>query len=106
MTEVKRLHGAEPRKILQTLINEQVPALMSYKSKKKWHTAKVLVTDLGAELFSITISPRKEPLPMDIRIGDKVGISSKFGYGKFVFETNLIDLEPAEPTEENCGGGG
>jgi len=95
MNEVVMLRGAEPRKILLTVIEKKVPAIMSYLSKGKWYVAKVLLTDLGACRINVKLSPTKKPHPINIRIDQPVGISLKYGYGKFVFETKVVGLEPS-----------
>ena len=43
------LRGAEPREILQTIIEKKTPVVMSYLSRGKWYAAKVLLTGLGAK---------------------------------------------------------
>jgi hypothetical protein len=96
------LCGAEPRKILQILIDEKTPAIMSYSSKGKWHVAKVLMTNLGANRFNIEVSPRKKPHPINIQVNQAVGISLKYGYGKFIFETKVAALEPS--SKSTAGG--
>ncbi len=93
MNEIMMLHGAEPREILQTAIDEKVPAIMSYLSKNKWHVTKVLLTSLGANRLNIEIWPKEKPHPINIQIDQPVGISLKYGYGKFVFDTTVVDLE-------------
>jgi len=96
MNEIMMLHGAEPRKILETAIEEKVPAIMSYLSKNKWHVTKVLLTNLGANRLNIEIWPKDKPHPINIHTNQPVGISLKYGYGKFVFDTTVIDLELSE----------
>jgi hypothetical protein len=93
MNETVRLRGDRPREILQTVIEEKVPAIMSYLSRGKWHVAKVQPTYLGANRLSIQVSPRKKPHPINIQVDQPVGISLKYGYGKFVFDTTVVDLE-------------
>ena len=97
MNEIAMLREAEPRKILQMVVEEQVPAIMSYLSGGKWRVAKVLLIDYGANSFSVEISPSKtwthKPHPMNIRLDQPVGISIKYGYGKFIFETSVIALK-------------
>jgi len=93
MNETVMLRGDKPRKILQTVIEEKVPAIMSYSSRGKWHMAKVQPTYLGANRLNIQISPRKKPHPINIQVDQPVGISLKYGYGKFVFDTTVVDLE-------------
>jgi len=96
------LRGAEPREILQSLIEKRVPAIMSYLSRRKWHVAKVLLTNLGADRLDVQILSREKPQPINIKIGQPVGISLKHGYGKVVFEASVIAFEPSL----GAGGGG
>ena len=102
MSELAMLHGAGPRKILQTVIEEKTAAIMSYLSKGKWHVAKVLLTDLGANRLKAQISPCKKPHPINIQTDQPVGLSLKHGYGKFIFETKVEGLEPSP---DATGGG-
>lgn len=106
MNEVLMLRGAEPREILETAIAEQVPAIMSYLSKGKWHVAKVLLTNLGASRLSVKIWPKDKPRPVNIHIHQPVGVSLKYGYGKFVFDTTVVGLEqsPSAPSCESKSG--
>ena len=85
-------HGAEPRKILGTIIEDQAPAIMSYLSKGKWHVAKMMLTEIGANRFVMEASPREKPYPINVNIGQSMGLSIKYGYGKFVFESTVVDL--------------
>jgi len=116
MNEVVMLRGAEPRKILETAIEEEVPAIMTYLSKGKWHVTKVLLTNLGANRLSIKLWPKEKPHPINpvsnsenrakpqngtisnginIHVNQPVGVSLKYGYGKFVFDTTVVGLEPS-----------
>jgi len=95
MNEVETLHEAETKKILQAAIDKKVPATMSYLSKGKWHVAKVLLANLEAERLNIeSISPQKEPNPINIRVNQPVGISFRHKNGKFVFDTTVVTSEP------------
>ncbi len=96
MSEIAMLRGAEPKQILQTAVEKRVPAIMTYLSKGKWHVAKVFLTDLGPDRLNIdgTHSGDK-PQPINIRVHQPVGISFKYGYGKFVFDTTVVALEPS-----------
>jgi hypothetical protein len=122
MNEVAMLSGAEPREILQAVIEKKTPAVMSYLSRGKWHVAKVLLTNLGANGLDIRLAPRKtdnspfcfrkkaggqkahemttpKPHPINIQVNQPVGISLKYGYGKFIFETTVVALQPSsDPT--------
>jgi len=95
MNEVAMLSGSEPRKILQTMIEKKVPAIMSYLSRGKWHVAKVELTDLGACRVDVRILPTPNPHPINIKTDQPVGVSLKYGYGKFIFEATVMALEPS-----------
>jgi len=96
MNEIMMLRGAEPREILETAIEEKVPAIMSYLSKNKWHVTKVILTNLGANRLNIEIWPKEKPHPINIHTDQPVGISIKYGYGKFVFDSTVVGLELSE----------
>ena len=96
MNEAVMLREAEPREILNTAIEEKIPAIMSYLSRDKWHVAKVLLTDLGANRVSAEIWPKEKPHPINIQKNQPVGLSLKYGYGKIVFDTTVLDLESSQ----------
>jgi len=114
INEIAMLSQAQPGEILQVAIDKKTPAVLSFLSKGKWHVAKVLLTRLGANGLDIQVSPRKmrpilqkasqlsvpKPSPINIRVHQPVGISLKYGYGKFIFETTVVALQPSsEPTD-------
>jgi hypothetical protein len=103
MNELVMLEGADCRKILQSVVDNRVSAIMSYLSKGKWHVAKVVLAGLGADRLRVegTAFGRK-PRPINIQINQPVGVSFKHGYGKFVFDTTVAGLEPSP---EASGGG-
>jgi c-di-GMP-binding flagellar brake protein YcgR len=105
MNEMVTLREDQAEKILQTVIAEQIPAIMSYSSKGKWHVAKVLLTNIDGEQLDIqsTHSAQKQH-PINIQIDQPVGISFKHEYGKFVFDTTVISLEPPSSPNSNSGG--
>jgi hypothetical protein len=93
-----------------------VPAILSFLSKGKWHVAKVLLTNLEADRLDIRLLPKKADcisrkshktpttkLPsLNIQVNQPVGISLKYGYGRFIFETTVVALQPSTGSE-NCG---
>ena len=121
MSEGIMLRGAEPRKILQIVIEKKIPAIMSYLAEGKWHAVRVLLTGLGATQFDVEVSTpscelpnakddraakskmgTRKPYLINIQVGQPVGISLKYGYGKFVFDAAVTGFEPSSgPT----GGG-
>jgi len=107
MNKVMLLRGDEPEKILQTAIDKKVPAIMSYLSKGKWHVAKVLLTELVGDRLSVdSAAPKKKQHPLNIQANQPVGISFKYEYGKFVFDTTVVGFEPLSSPEADEGWGG
>jgi c-di-GMP-binding flagellar brake protein YcgR len=107
MNEMVTIQGNKLDSILKTVIDEKVPAIMSYLSRGKWHVAKVLLTSLDRnQLFIESIRAKKKQRPINIQVAQPVGISFKHEYGKFVFDTTVIALEPSPSTdtEQECGG--
>ncbi len=95
MNELVTLKGAEPRKILQAIIDTRTPAIMSYLSRGKWHIAKAQLTRLGASRLDIEVATRRKPNPINVQINQAVGLSLKYGYGKFMFDSVVQSLEPS-----------
>jgi hypothetical protein len=105
--KVMLLRGDEPEKILRTAINKQIVAIMSYLSKGKWHVAKVLLTEFVGDRISIeSAAPKKKQHPLNIQPNQPVGISFKYEYGKFVFDTTVVALEASSGPEADQGWGG
>jgi hypothetical protein len=116
MNEAAMLSRVEPREILRTVIEKKTPAVLSYLSRGKWHVVKVLLTNLGANGLDIRLLPRKmdsilqkshqmptqKPPPINIQVNQPVGISLKYGYGKLIFETTVVAIQPS--TEPTSGG--
>lgn len=96
MGNVLMIDGAEPRKILETVIEKKIPAIMTYLSKGKWHAEHILLTELGASRFDIKVSPRAKQRPINIQFDQPVGISIKYKYGKYILETTVVDLKPCQ----------
>jgi hypothetical protein len=103
MSEIVMLEGHESQSVLRTVVEGQAPAIMSYLSKDKWHVAKVLMKDLAdGKLYVEGCRPSKRPHPVNIRVHQPVGVNFKHAYGKFVFDTNVVALEPS--TDPEAGG--
>lgn len=66
---------------------------MTYLSKGKWHVAKLLLKEMGAHRLSVQVMQDARPYPVNILVGQPVGISIKYRYGKVVFDTAVEDFE-------------
>ncbi|MHC4437514.1 MAG: flagellar brake protein [Planctomycetota bacterium] len=106
MNEVMTPCGVDREKILQTVVDMKVPAIMSYLSRDKWHVAKVLLTKIDGDRLSVESTISRRQRPINIRVDQPVGISFKHGYGKFVFDTTVKALEPSADPEANRQSGG
>ncbi len=101
------LQGLESQTVLQAVVQSQSAAIMSYLSKDKWHVAKVVMKQLAADptrggagkLYVEGYHAAGKPHPINIRIGQPVGMNFKHAYGKFVFDTVVVDLEPSSDTD-------
>lgn len=100
MNDFMTPRGVEPKEILRIAINNKTPAIMSYCSRAKWHVAKVLLTGLDGDKLSVESMAQKKVLrPINIQINQPVGLSFKYEYGKFVFDTTVKDLKPSQGQE-------
>jgi len=100
MSEIVMLRGAESQTVLGTVAQNQSPAIMSYLSKDKWHVAKVVMKRLtGDRLYIEGYHATGKPHPINIRIDQPVGMNFKHAYGKFVFDTVVVNLEPSADPE-------
>lgn len=106
MNEVMTPNGVDREKILQTAIDMKVPTIMSYLSRDKWHVAKVLLTNLDGNRLSVESTFSRRQRPINIRVDQPVGISFKYGHGKFVFDTTVRALEPSTGPENYRQRGG
>ena len=96
MSEIVMLQGPESQAVLQMVVQNQAPAIMSYLSKDKWHVAKVIMKDLRANrLYVENCHTPGKPHPINIRMDQPVGVNFKHAYGKFVFDTTVVNLEPS-----------
>jgi c-di-GMP-binding flagellar brake protein YcgR len=95
MNEEMLVCKAEPRNILSKFVEEKVPAIMSYQSADKWHVARILPSSLGANTFKVELCQQQQRHPVNIKMGQAVGIAVKYGYGKFLFDCKVVDLEPS-----------
>ncbi|MHC4556262.1 MAG: flagellar brake protein [Planctomycetota bacterium] len=107
MGEVMMLRGIESQKILQIVIDKKVPAILSYLSKNKWHVAKVLLTNLVGDKLNVeSTASKKKHGPINIQVNQPVGISFKYEYGKFVFDTTVEGFAQSSGPESHREQGG
>jgi hypothetical protein len=97
MNDLTIPRGAEPRTLLQSVLDERTPAIMSYLSRGKWHVAKILLKHLGANRMSVQVIHTDKPQPVNVQLNQPVGISLKYRYGKVVFDTVVTGFEQSSP---------
>lgn len=85
----------EPRELLAAAIDRKTPAIMTYLADRRWHVAKVIFTELGANKLIAELLSDEKPRPINIRAEQPVGISMKHNFGKLLFETKVLSLEPS-----------
>ncbi|MEN6337118.1 MAG: PilZ domain-containing protein [Phycisphaerales bacterium] len=101
MSDIVMLQGSDSQTVLQAVVQSQSAAIMSYLSKEKWHVAKVVMKQLSGDatgngkLFVEGYHADGRPHPINIRIDQPVGVNFKHAYGKFVFDTVVVGLEPS-----------
>ena len=96
MSEIVILEGQESCKVLQEVVERQSPAIMSYLSKDKWHVAKVILTSIAQDRLRVEgCHSAGKAHPINIRTNQPVGVNFKHAYGKFVFDTIVVGLEPS-----------
>jgi len=101
MSEIVMLQGSESQTVLQLAVRSQSPVIMSYLSKDKWHVAKMVMKELrgdpvcGLRLCVEGCHTLGKPHPINIQIDQPVGMNFKHAYGKFVFDTTVVSLEPS-----------
>ena len=94
MNNLTILSETEFQKILSKAINSKIPVIMSYLSRRKWHVAKLMITDAGVRTFSaVSMHPQLRYRPINVKMNHPVGFSIKFGYGKFIFDTTVAGFE-------------
>jgi hypothetical protein len=101
MSDIVMLQGPDSQTVLQAVVQSQSAAIMSYLSKEKWHVAKVVMKRFSigqtgdGKLFVEGFHADGRPHPINIRIDQPVGVNFKHAYGKFVFDTVVVGLEPS-----------
>jgi len=107
MSDIVMLQGSDSQTVLQAVVQSQSAAIMSYLSKDKWHVAKVVMKQLAIDptrsgpgrLFVEGYHSTGKPHPINIRMEQPVGMNFKHAYGKFVFDTVVVGLEPSSSPE-------
>ncbi len=100
MSDIVMLQGPESQTVLEMVVRSQSPAIMSYLSKDKWHVAKVVLKNLqSGRLYVENCHTSGKPHPINVRMDQPVGMNFKHAYGKFVFDTTVVSLEPSSDPE-------
>jgi hypothetical protein len=103
MSEIVMLQGPQSQTVLAAVVQSQSPAIISYLSRDKWHVAKVVLKGHRADKLYVEGCRTGGKLhPINIQIGQPVGVSFKHAYGKFVFDAAVVGLEPS--ADPDAGG--
>jgi hypothetical protein len=103
MSDIVILQGEESRTVLASVVAQESPAIMSYLSRDKWHVAKVILKSMqDDQLYIEGCRTTGKPHPINIQVNQPVGLNFKHAYGKFVFDTVVVGLEPS--LDPNSGG--
>ena len=93
------LRDAKPRRVLQLVLDQHLPLAVSYLSEGSWRSTRAVLVDVLPDFFSIRISPQKKSQPADIRTGQSIGFTFKYGYGReyehFVFDAAVKNVDRA-----------
>lgn len=99
MNELIMMQGSRVRQILELLIEQRVPVMMTFMKGHDWQTVRVLFTYLENERFDLKITPKKKNDNIMFQSGQMVGMSFKYGFGSgydnFIFDTKIVSLSPA-----------
>jgi c-di-GMP-binding flagellar brake protein YcgR len=107
MSEIMTIRGDQPRKVIQTVIQQGIPAILSYLSKGKWHAAKIQLVRLAGDRLSVkSAAAVKNQYPLNIQVNQPAGVSFKHEFGKYVFETTVLAIEKSASSNtgnDGCG---
>jgi hypothetical protein len=104
VNDASMLECNESLELLQKAIQGRVPGILSYMSRNKWHVARITMADITGQSLHIEVVPGQTGhQPVNIQIGQPVGISFKYAYGKFLFDATV---EAFEPSAGPSNGGG
>jgi hypothetical protein len=96
MSEIVMLEGQESLNVLTSVVGSHAPAIVSYLSRDKWHVTKVIMSGLqGDKLYVEGCHAADKAHPLNIQVNQPVGVNFKHAYGKFVFDTSVVGLEPS-----------
>ena len=94
----------ESRELLRKAIQGRVPGILSYLSRNKWHVARVSMADVTGQRLYMEVDPGQSGhQPVNIQIGQPVGISFKYAYGKFLFDATVEAFEPSVGPSQGGG---
>jgi hypothetical protein len=94
----------ESKDVIEKAIGARVPGILSYMSKNKWHVAKVVMAGMsGTRLHVEVVKTQAGHQPADIQVGQPVGVSFKYAYGKFLFDAAVEAFSPS--ADPSVGGG-
>ncbi len=95
MVEKVIIRSKELKEVLARTVDLKTPAIMSYLSGGKWHTANVLLTAIGQNSLHFELS-EEHTGTSNARKDQPVGISIQHEFNKYVFETVVLEIKTSE----------
>ena len=104
MKNVLMLESEQALDLLEKVAEESVQVIVSYISRNKWHVARASIRSVDSQKIDLetTQDDKDHPQPLNIRQGDSVGVSFKFAYAKFIFDSLIHAFQPSD-NQENGG---
>jgi len=97
------LREAKPLRVLQIVFEQNLPIAVSLLSDGSWSMHRAVVCFVEGGVFGIKITPQKKNRPINIAVGQTVGVSFKYGYGqdydRFIFDTRVVQVEKTQDSE-------
>jgi c-di-GMP-binding flagellar brake protein YcgR len=99
MREQEQLKGDEVMGLLRSAATRETQAIMTHLSRGKWHMAKITLLHASGMNLHVDITQKEKHHPININIDQPVGISFKYDYSKYIFESSVTGFEPSVNTK-------
>ena len=95
------LEREESRDLVCKAIQNRIQGILSFTSRNKWHVARIVMANMTEDWLHVEVLPGQSgPQPVNVQVGQPVGISFKVARGKFLFDATVEAFEPsADPSK-------